>query len=138
MQPTPAAHARPMVTVQTATWGVIEFARPRMLEAAAVGHLLSLAVQSDSPGAAATMLCAGAGLALRGAGSEVAAAIPAPARGTWRDLDPALDYGDAVARALFERHPGTDFWPDLQAVYDAWAGHLRTVEESAAGEADFS
>lgn len=135
--PTPSAFARPMVTVKTETWGVIEFPRPRMMEAAAVGHLLTLATASAAPAAAATILCAGAGLALRSCPSGVAEGLPAPERGTWADLDAALDYGDAVARALSERHRGANFWPDLQAVFDAWAGHLRTVEESAEGAAGF-
>ena len=136
--PAPSAFARPMVMVKTETWGVIEFPRPRMMEAAAVGHLLTLAAGSPTPAAAATILCAGAALALRGCNIELATVIPAPERGTWADLDAALDYGDVVARALAERHRGANFWPDLQAVFDAWAGHLRTVEESAKRAADFT
>lgn len=142
--PTPAASAalkragRPQVTVQTQTWGVVEFPRPRLMEAAAVGHLLTLASDSGTPGAAATIVCAGAALALRGANLELHTAIPAPTPSTWADLDAALDYGDAVAEVLSGRHDGARLWPDLRAVFDAWRGHLQGVEESAERAADFT
>jgi len=136
--PALSAFARPMVTVKTATWGVIEFPRPRLMESATIGHLLTLAADSGAPGAIATIVCAGAALALRGATLELQTAIPAPERGTWGKLDTALDYGDAVAVVLTERYPGADFWPDLQAVFDAYRGHIQAVEESAERAADFS